>query len=164
MLLPRALRLAAPLFLCDAALLSLLDVGRPSLAQWGVPAAWLEAALRLLVFWGAWGLLSLGRPSHVAPAAVATLSLLPPFYLALGHWIGDPPLLLSSAPWAWLLLSYGAMGLALLLWEVLGQGNGAEGSKQGDTATFWKVVKLFRPDVPYITGAFVFLALAVAGE
>ncbi|XP_078243664.1 antigen peptide transporter 2 [Pogona vitticeps] len=163
-MLPRGLRLAAPLFLCDALLLSLLDLGRPSLAQWGVPAAWLEAAVRLLVLLGVWGLLSLGRPSHLAPVAVAAVSLLPPSYLAVGHWFGDPPLLLSSAPWAWLLLSYGAVGLALLIWQVLGQGNGARGSKEGDTATLWKVVKLFRSDAPYIAGAFLFFTLAVVGE
>uniref|UniRef100_A0ABM5FDE3 Antigen peptide transporter 2 n=1 Tax=Pogona vitticeps TaxID=103695 RepID=A0ABM5FDE3_9SAUR len=163
-MLPRGLRLAAPLFLCDALLLSLLDLGRPSLAQWGVPAAWLEAAVRLPVLLGVWGLLSLGRPSHLAPVAVAAVSLLPPSYLAVGHWFGDPPLLLSSAPWAWLLLSYGAVGLALLVWQVLGQGNGARGSKKGDTATLWKVVKLFRSDAPYIAGAFLFLTLAVVGE
>nr|XP_020634429.1 antigen peptide transporter 2 [Pogona vitticeps] len=163
-MLPRGLRLAALLFLCDALLLSLLDLGRPSLAQWGVPAAWLEAAVRLLVLLGVWGLLSLGRPSHLASVAVAAVSLLPPSYLAVGHWFGDPPLLLSSAPWAWLLLSYGAVGLALLVWQVLGQGNGARGSKKGDTATLWKVVKLFRSDAPYIAGAFLFLTLAVVGE
>uniref|UniRef100_A0ABM5FDC5 Antigen peptide transporter 2-like n=1 Tax=Pogona vitticeps TaxID=103695 RepID=A0ABM5FDC5_9SAUR len=163
-MLPRGLRLAAPLILCDALLLSLLDLGRPSLAQWGVPAAWLEAAVRLLVLLGVWGLLSLGRPSHLAPVAVAAVSLLSPSYLAVGHWFGDPPLLLSSAPRAWLLLSYGAVGLALLVWQVLGQGNGATGSKKGDTATLWKVAKLLRPDTPYIAGAFLCLTLAVVGE
>ncbi|KAJ7303295.1 hypothetical protein JRQ81_012236, partial [Phrynocephalus forsythii] len=162
--LPHSLRLAAPLFLCDAILLSLLDMGRPSLAQWGVPATWVEAALRLLILYGAWGLLSLGHPCHITPVALATISLLPPSYLAVGHWFGDPPLLLSSAPWAWLLLSYGAVGLALLIWEVLAQGNGAKGSKEGDTATLWKLVKLFRPDVPLIAGAFLFLTLTVVGE
>ncbi|XP_042311485.1 antigen peptide transporter 2 [Sceloporus undulatus] len=153
-----------PLLLFDVLFLSLLNKGWPSLALLGVQAAWLEATLRLLALWGSWGLLSLGWPSQIPPAVLATVSLLPPFYLAAGHWVGDPPLLLSSAPWSWLLVGYGAVGLALLIWGVLGQGGTTEESKEGDQATLWKLVKLFRPDTPYIAGAFFFLTMAVVGE
>ncbi|XP_061476691.1 antigen peptide transporter 2 isoform X2 [Rhineura floridana] len=162
-MLPPATLPAAALILCDIALLSLLDLKRSALSPLGVPAAWLEGALRLLVLWGARRLLSLAWPSQVPLVALATVSLLPPTYLAMGHWFGDPPLLLSSAPWPWLLLGYGAAGLAYLIWGVLGQRE--EGAKGGeDKATLWKLVKLFRPDAPYLAGAFFFLTTAVIGE
>ncbi|KAH0630646.1 hypothetical protein JD844_013899 [Phrynosoma platyrhinos] len=163
-MLPRVFLQAAALLLCDVLFLSLLGTGWPSLALLGVPAAWLEAALRLLALWGAWGLLSLGWPSRIPPALLATVSLLPPFYLAVGHKVGDPPLLLSSAPWSWLLVGYGAVGLALLIWGVLSPGGATEDGREGNKATLWKLVKLFRPDAPYIAGAFFFLAMAVVGE
>ncbi|XP_053158184.1 antigen peptide transporter 2-like isoform X2 [Hemicordylus capensis] len=152
------------LLLCDVGLLSLLDVGQPFLAALGVPAAWLEAALRLLVLLGARGLLSLGWPSQIPPAALATVCLLPPVYLSVGHLFVDPPLLLSSAPWSWLLLGYGAVGLALFLWEVLGQGASTEEATKEDKATLWSLLKLYRPDVLYLAGAFMFLILAVIGK
>ncbi|XP_053149303.1 uncharacterized protein LOC128343892 [Hemicordylus capensis] len=162
--LPSVLYLTFSLLLCDVGLLSLLDMGRHSLAPLGIPAVWLEAALRLLVLWGAQGLLSLGWPSQIPTAALVTVCLLFPIYLSVGHFFGDPPLLVSSAPWSWLLLGYGAAGLALLTWEVLGQGVNTEGAKKEDNTTLWKLVKLFRPDVLYLSSAFVFLTVAVIGE
>ncbi|XP_066469291.1 ATP-dependent translocase ABCB1-like [Tiliqua scincoides] len=162
--LPPALYLPTALFLCDAGLLSLLDVQRLSLASLGVLAAWLEAALRLLFLWGAWGLLSLAWPSSTPPETLATVCLLPPLYLLVGPWFGDPPVLLSSASWSWLLLGYVVVGLALFVWEVLKQGGSSGGAQKEDKATLWKLVRLFRPDARYLAGAFVFLTLAVIGE
>ncbi|XP_062978546.1 antigen peptide transporter 2 [Elgaria multicarinata webbii] len=164
MLMPLGFLQAALLLLCDAVLLSFLDVGQPSLTLLGVPGAWLEATVRLLALWGAQGLLSLFWPSRIPPAVLATVCFLPPFYLSVGHLMGDPPLLLSAAPRSWLLLGYGAVGLSHFTWEVLGQEGSTEGAKQADKSTLWKLVKLFRMDVPYITGAFVFLTMAVVGE
>lgn len=162
--LPSSLCLAATLLLCDAGLLSLLDGERPSLAALGVPAGWLEAALRLLLLWGVRGLLSLAWPSPVPPEALAAVCLLPPLYCLVGPWFGDPPVLLSSAPWAWLLLGYGAVAQALVIWELLKQGGSSGGARKEDTATFWKLVRFFRPDALYVAGAFVFLILAVVGK
>ncbi|XP_044285692.1 antigen peptide transporter 2 isoform X3 [Varanus komodoensis] len=164
MTLPPALWQAASLLLCDAVLLALLGVGWLSLTALGILGAWLEAGLRLLVLWGARWLLSLAWPSRIPPAAVATGSLLPPLYLSSQHLMGNPPFLLSSAPWSWLLCGYGVVGLSHLIWAGLGHGGSTEGAKEEDRATFWKLMRLFRPDAPYLGGAFVFLTIAVIGE
>lgn len=155
---------AALLLSSDVALLSLLDLWCPTLALLGVPATWLEAGLRLMLLLGVRGLLSLARPSQVPPAALATVCLLPALYYSVGQWLGDPPLLLSSAPWSWLLLGYGAGGLACVTWGALGQGSSRGESKKEDRATLWKLLRLFSPDAPYLGGAFVFLTVAVIGE
>uniref|UniRef100_A0A8C3SJP5 Uncharacterized protein n=1 Tax=Chelydra serpentina TaxID=8475 RepID=A0A8C3SJP5_CHESE len=170
--LPLTLRLGCPLLLCDLALLALLGWGAPSLGPLGLPATWLEAAVRFLGLWGAWGLLAPDRPRLSPPRALAALCLLPPLYLALRSCLplpDVPPALLAGAPWAWLLLSYGAVGLAQLTWGALGQGDraggpGAEDTERESRATLRRLVGLSRPDVPVLSGAFVFLAIAVIGE
>ncbi|XP_067409608.1 antigen peptide transporter 2-like, partial [Emydura macquarii macquarii] len=151
---PLTLRLGGPLLLCDLALLALLARGTPTLAPLGLPAAWLEAAVRLLGLWGAWALLALDRP----PRALAALCLVPPLYLTLRGCLplpDVPPTLLAGAPWAWLLLSYGAGQ---------GWGPGAEDKERESRATLRRLVGLSRPDVPFLSGAFIFLTLAVIGE
>ncbi|XP_039374916.1 antigen peptide transporter 2-like [Mauremys reevesii] len=170
--LPLTLRLGGPLLLCDLALLALLGWGAPSLAPLGLPATWLEAAVRFLGLWGAWGLLAPDRPRLPHPRALAALCLLPPLYLTLRSCLplpDVPPALLAGAPWAWLLLRYGAVGLAQLTWGALGQGDraggpGAEDTERESRATLRRLVGLSRPDVPFLSGAFVFLALGVIGE
>uniref|UniRef100_A0A8C8VPD6 Antigen peptide transporter 2 n=1 Tax=Pelusios castaneus TaxID=367368 RepID=A0A8C8VPD6_9SAUR len=172
MLLPLTLRLGCPLLLCDLTLLALLGWGTPTLAPLGLPAAWLEAAVRLLGLWGAWVLLAPVQPLLSPPKFLATLCLLPPLYLTLRGCLplpDLPPALLAGAPWAWLLLSYGAVGLAQLTWGALGQGDRAGGSgtedrEQEARATLRRLVGLSRPDVPFLSGAFIFLTLAVIGE
>ncbi|XP_015681578.1 antigen peptide transporter 2-like [Protobothrops mucrosquamatus] len=155
---------AVPLLLCDRILLSLLNGWSPSLVPLGVSAAWLEAALRLLVLWGVRGLLSMGRASPMSFSTVAAVSILPPLYLLVGHWLGDPPLLVSSAAWSWWLAIYGAVGFSQLLWGILAEGRSPKESRKEDKATLCKMLKLFRPDKLYLTGAFLFLILAVIGE
>ncbi|XP_037769665.2 antigen peptide transporter 2 isoform X1 [Chelonia mydas] len=172
MALPLTLRLGCPLLLCDLALLALLGSGAPSLAPLGLPATWLEAAVRFLGLWGAWGLLAPDRPGLSPTRALAALCLLPPLYLTLRSCLplpNVPPALLAGAPWAWLLLSYGAVGLAQLTWGALGQrdragGPGSEDTERESRATLRRLVGLSRPDVPFLSGAFVFLAIAVIGE
>ncbi|XP_070593229.1 antigen peptide transporter 2-like isoform X2 [Erythrolamprus reginae] len=155
---------AVPLLLCDRILLSFLAGWGPSMVPLGVTAAWLEAALRLLVLWGVRGLLSVGRTSPMSSPTMAAVSLLPPFYLLVGHWLGDPPLLVSSAAWSWWLAIYGAVGFSQLLWGILAKGRSTKESGKEDKATLWKMLRLFGPDKLYLTGAFVFLILAVIGE
>lgn len=155
---------AVPLLLCDRILLSLLAGWGPSMEPLGVTAAWLEAALRLLVLWGVRGLLSMGRTSPMSSSTVAAVSILPPLYLLVGHWLGDPPLLVSSAAWSWWLAIYGAVGFSQLLWGILAEGRSTKESRKEDKATLWKMLRLFGPDKLYITGAFLFLILAVIGE
>ncbi|KAM3844344.1 antigen peptide transporter 2-like [Vipera latastei] len=155
---------AVPLLLCDRILLSLLNGWSPSLVPLGVSAAWLEAALRLLVLWEVRGLLSVGRTSPMSFSTVAAVSILPPLYLLVGHWFGDPPLLVSSAAWSWWLAIYGTVGFSQLLWGVLAEGPNTKKSQKEDKATLWKMLQLFRPDKLYLAGAFLFLVLAVIGE
>ncbi|XP_077186134.1 uncharacterized protein LOC143833794 [Paroedura picta] len=164
MALPAAFCSAALLLLCDVALLSVLDQWRPSLPPLWVQVAWLEAGLRLMVLLGARGLLSLAWPPQAPPAALVTLSLLPALYTSVGRWFGDPPLLLSSAPCSWLLLGYGAVGLACITWGALERGGSHGETKEEDRATLQRLLRLFRPDGPYLGGAFVCLAMAVIGE
>nr|XP_032630902.1 antigen peptide transporter 2-like isoform X2 [Chelonoidis abingdonii] len=170
--LPLTLRLGCPLLLCDLVLLTLLGWGVPSLAPLGLPATWLEAAVRFLGLWGVWGLLAPDRPHLSPPRALAALCLLPPLYLTLRSCLplpDMPPALLAGAPWAWLLLSYGAMGLAQLTWGALGQGDRAGGPRAEDTeresrATLRRLVELSRPDLPFLSGAFIVLTLGVIGD
>ncbi|XP_074873732.1 antigen peptide transporter 2 [Carettochelys insculpta] len=172
MRLPHTLRRACPLLLCDLALRALLGWGAPWLAPRGLPAAWLEAAVRFLGLGGAWRLLAPDGPGLAPPGALAALCLLPPLYLSLRSCLplpDAPPALLAGAPRAWLLLSYGAAGLAQLTWGALGQrgreaGPGAEDAERESRATLRRLVGLSRPDLPVLSGAFVFLALAVIGE
>uniref|UniRef100_A0A8C3H9F8 Uncharacterized protein n=1 Tax=Chrysemys picta bellii TaxID=8478 RepID=A0A8C3H9F8_CHRPI len=111
-------------------------------------------------------------PTCPPPRALAALCLLPPLYLTLRRCLplpDVPPALLAGAPWAWLLLSYGAVGLAQLTWGALGQGDraggpGTEKTERESRAILRRLVGLSQPDVPFLSGAFVFLTLAVIGE
>ncbi|XP_044838798.1 uncharacterized protein LOC123345808 [Mauremys mutica] len=137
--LPLTLRLGGPLLLCDLALLALLGWGAPSLPLLGLPAPWLEAAVRFLGLWGAWGLLAVDRPRLSPPRALAALCLLPPLYLTLRRCLPLPDGDRAGGP-------------------------GAEDTERESRATLRRLVGLSRPDVPFLSGAFVFLALAVIGE
>ncbi|CAM4656067.1 unnamed protein product [Lepidochelys olivacea] len=171
--LPLTLRLGCPLLLCDLALLALLGWGAPSLASLGLPATWLEAAVRFLGLWGAWGLLAPDRPRLSPPRTLAALCLLPPLYLTLRSCLplpNVPPALLAGAPWAWLLLSYGAVGLAQLTWGALGQSSDRasdeqeEKKEESSRAMLWRLLSLCKPDVICLSGAFTFLTIAVIGD
>ncbi|XP_034280776.2 LOW QUALITY PROTEIN: antigen peptide transporter 2-like [Pantherophis guttatus] len=152
------------LLLTDRILLSLLAEWGPSMDPQGVTAAWLEAALRLVVLGGVRGLLSVGGTSPMSSSMVAAVSILPPLYQLVGHWLGDPPLLVSSAAWSWWLAIYGAVGFSQLLWGILLEGRSTKESRKEDKATLRKMLRLFSPDKLYLGGAFLFLILAVIGE
>nr|XP_042703991.1 LOW QUALITY PROTEIN: antigen peptide transporter 2 [Chrysemys picta bellii] len=147
----------------------------------GVPPRWPPWGCRppgwrlLCVSWGSGGpggcWPRIG-PTCPPPRALAALCLLPPLYLTLRRCLplpDVPPALLAGAPWAWLLLSYGAVGLAQLTWGALGQGDraggpGTEKTERESRAILRRLVGLSQPDVPFLSGAFVFLTLAVIGE
>uniref|UniRef100_G3UDM5 Transporter 2, ATP binding cassette subfamily B member n=1 Tax=Loxodonta africana TaxID=9785 RepID=G3UDM5_LOXAF len=80
-----------------------------------------------------------------------------------------PPVRVASAPWSWLLASYGAVALSWALWAVLspqGAPASAQERKQGqeNKALMWRLLKLSRPDLPFLAAAFFFLVMAVWGE
>ncbi|KAG8148232.1 hypothetical protein E2320_022415 [Naja naja] len=102
---------------------------------------------------GARGLLSVGGISPLSSSTVAAVSILPPLYLLVGPWLGDPPLLVSSAAWSWWLAIYGAVGFSWLLWGILAEGQSTkESQKEEDKATLWKMLRLFGPDKLYLSG------------
>ncbi|XP_026549633.1 antigen peptide transporter 2-like, partial [Notechis scutatus] len=69
------------------------------------------------------------------------------------------------AAWSWWLAIYGAVGFSRLLWGILAEGQSTkESRKKEDKATLWKMLQLFGPDKLYLSGAFLFLILAVIGE
>ncbi|XP_067169755.1 antigen peptide transporter 2 [Apteryx mantelli] len=160
---PPALRLAGALFLADMALLAALAQLGPKLAQLGLAAAWLEAGLRFPALAMAGRLLAPGGPRVTA----ALLCLAPAAFLALRACLalpGAPPALLATASPGWLVLAYGASGLALLTWRALGHGAPADAGTPEGKATLRRLLALTWPEWPYLCGAFIFLTLAVIGE
>uniref|UniRef100_A0A8B9PI02 TAP2 n=1 Tax=Apteryx owenii TaxID=8824 RepID=A0A8B9PI02_APTOW len=160
---PPALRLAGALFLADMAVLAALARLGLKLAQLGLVAAWLEAGLRFPALAMAGWLLAPGRPQ----GATALLCLAPASFLALRTCLalpGAPPALLATASPGWLVLAYGASGLALLTWQALGHGAPADAGTPEAKATLRRLLALTWPQWPYLCGAFIFLTLAMIGE
>ncbi|KAB0355107.1 hypothetical protein FD755_022566 [Muntiacus reevesi] len=159
------LRPWASLLLADLALLWLLQGPLGALLPRGLPGLWLEGALRL---GGLWGLLRLGGLLGCVEALLPALCLVIPLFLSLRALVpgalSAPPVRVAAAPWAWLLLGYGAVGLSSALWAVLSlPGPKAEGQGQ-NRVLMWRLLKLSWPDLPYLVAAFSFLSLAVLGE
>uniref|UniRef100_A0A8C6FVB0 Antigen peptide transporter 2 n=1 Tax=Moschus moschiferus TaxID=68415 RepID=A0A8C6FVB0_MOSMO len=160
------LRPWASLLLADLALLWLLQGPLGALLPRGLPGLWLEGALRL---GGLWGLLRLGGLLGCVEALLPPLCLVTPLFLSLRALVPGPlnaPLVrVAAAPWAWLLLGYGAVGLSRALWAVLSPpGAKAEGQGQENRVLMWRLLKLSWPDLPFLVAAFSFLSLAVLGE
>ncbi|CAN0378698.1 unnamed protein product [Rangifer tarandus platyrhynchus] len=153
------------LLLADLALLWLLQGPLGALLPRGLPGLWLEGALRL---GGLWGLLRLGGLLGCVEALLPALCLVIPLFLSLRALVpgalSAPPLRVAAAPWAWLLLGYGAVGLSSALWAALSlPGAKAEGQGQ-NRVLMWRLLKLSWPDLPFLVAAFSFLSLAVLGE
>ncbi|KAM9739624.1 antigen peptide transporter 2 isoform 2-T2 [Dama dama] len=159
------LRPWASLLLADLALLWLLQGPLGALLPRGLPGLWLEGALRLS---GLWGLLRLGALLGCVEALLPAICLVIPLFLSLRALVpgalSAPPVRVAAAPWAWLLLGYGAVGLSSALWAVLSPpGAKAEGQGQ-NRVLMWRLLKLSWPDLPFLVAAFSFLSLAVLGE
>ncbi|XP_055988304.1 LOW QUALITY PROTEIN: antigen peptide transporter 2-like [Sorex fumeus] len=158
----------ALLLLADTALLWVLRGSLGALLPGGLVGLWLEGALRL---GGLWGLLGLAGLRGLGGSPPALLGLLTPLFVSLRALVpgalGAPPLRVASAPWTWLLLGYGAAGLAWAAWAVLsppGAPAEQEQDRKNNRALMWRLLKLSRPDLPLLGAAFIFLILAVLGE
>lgn len=161
------LRPWAFLLLADWALLWLLQGTLGTLLPRGLPGLWLEGTLRL---GGLWWLLKLRGLLGLAGTLLPLLCLVTPLFLSLRALVpgalSAPPVRVASAPWSWLLVSYGAAGLSWAVWAVLSPA-GAQEEEQGqenNKALMWRLLKLSRPDLPFLMAAFFFLGVAVWGE
>ncbi|XP_049745721.1 antigen peptide transporter 2 [Elephas maximus indicus] len=158
------------LLLLDSAFLWVLQGTLGALLPGGLPGLWLEGALRL---GGLWGLLKQGGLLGFGGTLLPLLCLVIPLFLSLRALVPGalraPPVRVASAPWSWLLASYGAVALSWALWAVLspqGAPASAQERKQGqeNKALMWRLLKLSRPDLPFLAAAFFFLVMAVWGE
>uniref|UniRef100_G1PNS9 Antigen peptide transporter 2 n=1 Tax=Myotis lucifugus TaxID=59463 RepID=G1PNS9_MYOLU len=161
------LRPWASLLLADWALLRLLQGTLDALLPGGLLGQWLEGTLRL---GGLWCLLKLGGLLAPAGTLLPALCLAPPLFLSLRALspgaLSAPPASVAAAPWSWLLAGYGAAALSWAVWAVLSP-PGAPEREQGQgksQALMWRLLKLSRPDLPFLAAAFFFLVVAVLGE
>ncbi|XP_002714655.2 antigen peptide transporter 2 [Oryctolagus cuniculus] len=157
----------ASLLVADLALLWLLQGTVGALLPQGLPGLWLEGTLRL---GGLWGLLTLGGLSGLVRTRLPVLCLATPLFFSLRALVAGaasaPAASVASAPWSWLLLGYGAAGLSCAVWAVLSSPGAAEGAqaREDSRALMWRLLKLSRPDLPFLASASVFLVFAVLGE
>ncbi|XP_012577233.1 PREDICTED: antigen peptide transporter 2 [Condylura cristata] len=154
------------LLLADLALLWLLQGTLGTLLPGNLPGLWLEGAVR---FGGLWLLLKLGRFLGRAGALLPLLCLAMPLFLSLRALVpgalSAPPTRVASASWSWLLVGYGAAGLSWAVWAVLSPSAAQESdSGQNSKALMWRLLRLSRPDLPFLIAAFTFLVFAVLGE
>ncbi|XP_042639397.1 antigen peptide transporter 2 [Orycteropus afer afer] len=158
------------LWLLDLALLWLLQGTLGALLPGGLPGLWLEGVLRL---GGLWKLLKLGALLDFGVTLLPLLCLVMPLFLSLRALVpgalSAPPVRVASAPWSWLLASYGATALSWAVWAILsfpGAQASAQERKQGqeNKQLMWRLLKLSRPDLPFLIAAFFFLVIAVVGE
>uniref|UniRef100_A0A8C3KTQ1 TAP2 n=1 Tax=Calidris pygmaea TaxID=425635 RepID=A0A8C3KTQ1_9CHAR len=155
-----AVRLACLLLLVDVVLLAALARLAPALAPLGLVATWLEAGLRLLAFTVARRLLAPGG----SQGAAVVLSLAPATFLTLRSLLvphGAAPVLLAAAVTRWVALTHGATAVALLAWATPAPG-AATGTES--PVALGRLLALAWAEWPVLSGAFLFLALAVLGE
>lgn len=162
-----SLRSWASLLLVDMALLALLQGSLGNLLPRGLPGLWLEGTLRL---GGLWGLLTVGGVRGTLGNFLPLLCLATPLFSSLRALVGGttsaPAVRVASASWGWLLAGYGAAMLGRAVWDVLSP-PGAQEKEQGqenNKALMWRLLKLSRPDLPFLIVAFFFLVVAVLGE
>ncbi|XP_065610071.1 antigen peptide transporter 2 [Cyrtonyx montezumae] len=160
---PHISRLACTLLLADLALMLTLAHFFPALAHLGWVGSWLEAGLRLLVLGGGGRLLA-PRGPH---GAAVLLSLAPAVFLTLRGYLGLPgaaPVLLATATPFWLVLTHATAMVALLTWSLLVP-TAAVGAKKAETwVPLKRLLALAWPEWPFLSCAFLFLALAALGE
>lgn len=161
------LRPGASLLLADSALLWLLQGTLGALLPRGLLGLWLEGTLRL---GGLWCLLKLGGLLGFVGTLLPPLCLGTPLYLSLRALIpgalSAPPVRVASASWSWLLVGYGAAVLSWAVWAVLSPPGTPEEEQdqENSKALMWRLLRLSRPDLPFLAAAFFFLVVAVLGE
>ncbi|XP_044539569.1 antigen peptide transporter 2-like, partial [Gracilinanus agilis] len=162
-------RLWALLLLTDLTLLWLLQRLLGALFPLGLLGLWLEGVFRMGVLWRVLSLLGeLGKIRELLPI----LCLSTPLFLSLRTLVpgalNAPPVLLASAPWAWLLVAYGGAGLGWAVWKVLSPSETPPSAQkeegQEKKAMMWRLLRLSWPDFPFLAAAFFFLTAAVIGE
>lgn len=111
---------------------------------------------------------ALPRPRWVPSGGlyVLTLVLAPPLHQSLRLLLTcQPPEVYPSSP-----LYHLPLPLAALLWDLLSpppsgkETSAGDDKEQTEKRNFLRLIRLSRPDLPYLCAAFVFLALAVAFE
>lgn len=164
---PSYLRPWASLLLADVALLGLLQGSLGNLLPPGLPGLWLEGTLRLGVLWG---LLKVGGLLGLVGTLLPLLCLATPLFFSLRALVGDtvstPAVRVASASWGWLLAGYGAAALSRAVWAVLSpaEAQEKEPGQENNRALMMRLLKLSRPDLPFLIAAFFFLVMAVLGE
>ncbi|XP_068929488.1 antigen peptide transporter 2-like [Petaurus breviceps papuanus] len=164
------LRPWAPLLLTDLILLWLLQGLLGAMFPPGLLVLWLEGAFRVGILSGVLSLLGeLGKMGEL----LLTLCLSTPLFLSLRALVpgslSAPPVVLASAPWSWLLVAYGGMGLGWAVWKVLSPSEAPPSAVekeqvQENKAMMWRLLRLSWPDFPFLVAAFFFLAAAVIGQ
>lgn len=161
------LRPWASLLLADIALLGLLQGSLGNLLPRGLPGLWLEGTLRLGVLWG---LLKVGGLLGLVGTLLPLLCLATPLFFSLralvGGTVGTSAVRVASASWGWLLASYGAAALSRAVWAVLSPAGAQEKEpgQENNRTLMMRLLKLSRPDLPFLIAAFFFLVVAVLGE
>ncbi|XP_038200004.1 antigen peptide transporter 2 [Arvicola amphibius] len=157
----------ASLLLVDMALLALLRGSLGNLLPQGLPGLWLESTLRL---GGLWGLLTAGGLLGLVGTFLPLLCLATPLFFSLRALVGGtmsaPAVRVAFASWGWLLAGYGAAALGWAVWAVLSPpaAQEKEPGQENNKALMWRLLKLSRPDLPFLIAALFFLVVAVLGE
>nr|BAE34894.1 unnamed protein product [Mus musculus] len=154
------------LLLADMALLGLLQGSLGNLLPQGLPGLWIEGTLRLGVLWG---LLKVGELLGLVGTLLPLLCLATPLFFSLRALVGGTAstsvVRVASASWGWLLAGYGAVALSWAVWAVLSPAGVQEKEPGQENRTLMKrLLKLSRPDLPFLIAAFFFLVVAVWGE
>lgn len=155
------------LLLADMALLGLLQGSLGNLLPRGLPGLWLEGTLRLGVLWG---LLKVGGLLGLVGTLLPLLCLATPLLFSLralvGGTVSTSAVRLASASWGWLLAGYGAAALSRAVWAVLSPAGAPEKEpgQENNRTLMMRLLKLSRPDLPFLIAAFFFLVVAVLGE
>ncbi|XP_028642322.1 antigen peptide transporter 2 [Grammomys surdaster] len=157
----------ASLLLADMALLGLLQGSLGNLLPQGLPGLWLEGTLRLGVLWG---LLKVGGLLGLVGTLLPLLCLATPLFFSLralmGGTVSTSAVRVASASWGWLLAGYGAAALSWAVWAVLSPAGAQEKEpdQENNRTLMMRLLKLSRPDLPFLIAAFFFLVMAVLGE
>nr|XP_006001020.1 PREDICTED: antigen peptide transporter 2 [Latimeria chalumnae] len=165
--------------LADVCFLSLLQQGLGGSRLLQPLSIWMEALFRFCTLFLLWLAVSpkVAQSSEVAPSpatgifCLSTLCFVTPVFEGVKRLLyPDTPasVPLGSCSWTCVSFTYVASALAFLLWNCLlassGDGSEDETRDKKARATMRRLLTYSKPDVPYLSGAFVFLTFAVIGE